>query len=243
MDALIIEHLKINHRDRILVKDVSFTIQSSEIVGLLGPNGAGKTTCFHVILGMLPVNGGRVLLNNLDITKLKIHERARLGIGYLPQEASIFRKLSVYDNVMSILELREDLKTLQQRKNSCEALLEDFNVFHLKKNMGFTLSGGERRRVEVARALALNPKFILLDEPFAGVDPISVVDIKHIIYQLQQRKVGILVTDHNVRETLDICNRAYIINRGEIIASGSSKEILSDRNAIKFYLGERFSIN
>lgn len=242
MDLLKVEHISKSYRSKLVVKDVSLTVHGAEITGLLGPNGAGKTTSFYMILGIIATDGGKIFLNDRDITKLKIHERAKLGIGYLPQEASIFRKLSVHDNIMAILELRDDLSG-KQRTELCEALLEDFRIGHLKDSMGFTLSGGERRRVEVARALALNPKFIMLDEPFAGVDPISVIDIKHIIHQLQQRHVGILITDHNVRETLNICNRAYIINGGEIIASGSPREILADRNVIKCYLGENFSIN
>ena len=242
MDLLKIEHISKNYRGKLVVKGVSLTVNGAEIIGLLGPNGAGKTTSFYMILGIIATDGGKIFLNDGDITKLKIHERAKLGIGYLPQEASIFRKLSVHDNIMAILELREGLNG-KQRTELCETLLEDFRIGHLRESMGFTLSGGERRRVEVARALALNPKFIMLDEPFAGVDPISIIDIKHIIHQLQQRNVGILITDHNVRETLAICNRAYIINDGEIIASGSPEEILADQNVIKFYLGENFSIN
>ncbi len=241
METLRIEHLKKSYQGRVVVDDLSFSLTNHEIVGLLGPNGAGKTTSFYLTLGMIPLDSGKIYLNDHDITKLKIHERAKLGIGYLPQEASIFRKLTVYDNIMAILELRNDLSK-KQKKESAEVLLDEFRVAHLRDNMGFSLSGGERRRVEVARALALNPKFILLDEPFAGVDPISVIDIKHIIRQIHQRKVGILITDHNVRETLDICLRAYIISSGKMIASGEPQEILANQEVRKIYLGENFSI-
>lgn len=239
MDILKIEHLKKIYKDRVVVKDVSFTIDSTEIVGLLGPNGAGKTTSFYLTLGIINSNGGKIFLNDKEITNLAMHERARLGIGYLPQEPSIFRKLSVTENIMAILELRDDLDQ-EQRQTMCDNLLEEFHISALRDNIGISLSGGERRRVEIARALALEPKFILLDEPFAGVDPISVIDIKHIIHQLHQRNIGVLITDHNVRETLDICNRAYIVNAGEIIAAGTPEEILKNEQVKKVYLGENF---
>lgn len=242
MNILKTEHLKKLYKGRTVVKDISFNIHSSEIVGLLGPNGAGKTTSFYMTLGLVSLDGGKIFLNDQDISYFAMHERARLGIGYLPQEPSIFRKLNVADNIMAILELREDL-TDEQRQTICANLLEEFNIDSLRNNMGISLSGGERRRVEIARALALEPKFILLDEPFAGIDPISVTDIKHIIYQLHKRKIGVLITDHNVRETLDICHRAYIVNAGEIIAEGTPQEILKNEQVRKVYLGEHFGIN
>lgn len=235
------EHLSKSYKGRLVVKDVSFVINSSEIVGLLGPNGAGKTTSFYMTLGLVDLTGGKIFLDDKDIAKLAMHERAHLGIGYLPQEPSIFRKLSVEENILAILELRQNLVE-EQRQKICDNLLNEFHIAHLRHNIGISLSGGERRRVEIARALALEPKFILLDEPFAGIDPISVVDIKHIIYQLHKRKIGILITDHNVRETLDICHRAYIVNDGEIIAQGTPKEILQNKNVRRVYLGEDFNL-
>ena len=241
MSILKTEHLKKIYKDRVVVKDVSFVINSSEIVGLLGPNGAGKTTSFYMVLGLIGINGGKIFLDDKDITDLAMHERARLGIGYLPQEPSIFRKLSVYDNIMAILELRQDL-TQEKRQTLCDSLLDEFRINQLRNNIGISLSGGERRRVEIARALALEPKFILLDEPFAGIDPISVIDIKRIIYQLHERKIGVLITDHNVRETLDICHRAYIVSNGEIIAQGAPKEILQNKMVKEVYLGENFNL-
>jgi lipopolysaccharide export system ATP-binding protein len=241
MGILKTEHLKKIYKGRVVVKDVSFTIKSAEIVGLLGPNGAGKTTSFYMTLGLISLDGGKIFLDDIDITNLAMHERARLGIGYLPQEPSVFRKLSVADNVMAILELRPEL-TQEERQTICDNLLDEFHISQLRDNVGINLSGGERRRVEIARALALEPKFILLDEPFAGIDPISVIDIKRIIYQLHERKIGVLITDHNVRETLDICQRAYIVNNGEIIAQGTPKEILQDKNVREVYLGEHFNL-
>ncbi|MBU0745008.1 MAG: LPS export ABC transporter ATP-binding protein [Gammaproteobacteria bacterium] len=241
MDILKTEHLKKIYKRKVVVKDVSFVIRSAEIVGLLGPNGAGKTTSFYMTLGMVSLDGGQIFLNDKEITNLTIHERARLGIGYLPQEPSIFRKLSVAENIMAVLELRKNLSQ-EKRWEICNGLLEEFHIDSIRNNIGFSLSGGERRRVEIARALALEPKFILLDEPFAGIDPISVIDIKHIIHQLCERKIGVLITDHNVRETLDICHRAYIVNAGEIIAEGTPKDILNDQQVRKVYLGENFNI-
>lgn len=241
MGTLKTEHLKKIYKGRVVVKDVSFAIESAEIVGLLGPNGAGKTTSFYMTLGLISLNGGKIFLDDTDITNLAMHDRARLGIGYLPQEPSVFRKLSVADNVMAILELRPEL-TQKERQTICDNLLNEFHISQLRDNIGINLSGGERRRVEIARALALEPKFILLDEPFAGIDPISVIDIKRIIYQLHERKIGVLITDHNVRETLDICQRAYIVNNGEIIAQGTPKEILQDKNVREVYLGEHFNL-
>jgi lipopolysaccharide export system ATP-binding protein len=242
VDTLKIEHLKKIYKGREVVKDVSFIIKSAEIVGLLGPNGAGKTTSFYMTLGVINQNDGKIWLNDKDISNFTIHERARLGLGYLPQEPSIFRKLTVAENVMAILELRKEL-SFEERETICDNLLEEFHISSLRDNAGFSLSGGERRRVEIARALALEPKFILLDEPFAGIDPISIIEIKHIINHLSERQVGILITDHNVRETLDICDRAYIVNAGEIIAAGAPKEILQNDQVRKVYLGENFDIN
>jgi lipopolysaccharide export system ATP-binding protein len=242
MDILRTENLKKIYKTRAVVKDISFMIRSSEIVGLLGPNGAGKTTSFYMTLGMISIDCGKVYLNNQDITNFAIHERSRLGIGYLPQEPSVFRKLSVQENIMAILEFRRNLSP-EVRRNICDNLLDEFHISSIRESMGFSLSGGERRRVEIARALASEPKFILLDEPFAGIDPISVIDIKHIIYQLCNRKIGVLITDHNVRETLDICHRAYVANDGIIIAEGSPQEILKNEQVRKVYLGKDFNLN
>ena len=241
MDTLRTEHLKKSYKGKVVVKDVSFALHNAEIVGLLGPNGAGKTTAFYMTIGMIGLDSGKIFLNDKDITNLTIHERAHLGLGYLPQEPSIFRKLTVAENIMAILELRKNLSK-NDRKTICNNLLEEFHIDSIRDNIGLSLSGGERRRVEIARALALEPKFILLDEPFAGIDPISVVDIKHIIYQLYERKIGVLITDHNVRETLDICHRAYIVDAGVIIAEGVPKDILKDKQVRKVYLGENFNI-
>ena len=241
MSTLKTEHLKKIYKGRAVVKDVSFIINNSEIVGLLGPNGAGKTTSFYMTLGLVRPDSGKIFLDDRDITNLAMHDRARLGIGYLPQEPSIFRKLSVAENIMAILELRQKL-TQEQRQTACDNLLDEFHISQLRDNIGISLSGGERRRVEIARALAVEPKFILLDEPFAGIDPISVVDIKRIIHQLNKRKIGVLITDHNVRETLDICHRAYIVNEGKIIAQGAPKEILKNASVRKVYLGKDFEL-
>ncbi len=241
MSILQAQHLEKQYKHRKVVNDITLSINSSEIVGLLGPNGAGKTTSFYIILGLILANGGKILLDNKDITSFSMHERANLGIGYLPQEPSIFRKLSVADNIMAILELRKDFSK-KQRKRILDSLLQEFHLTHLRDNIGITLSGGERRRVEIARALAKEPKFILLDEPFAGIDPISVVDIKRIIRQLQKRGIGILVTDHNVKETLDICPRAYIVNEGQIIAEGTTQVILSNKKVREVYLGDEFDL-
>jgi lipopolysaccharide export system ATP-binding protein len=241
MTVLKTQHLKKNYRSRLVVKDVSISIASGEIVGLLGPNGAGKTTSFYMIVGLVAPSGGQVMLGDRDITAMPMHERARLGIGYLPQEKSIFRKLTVRENIMAILELRKNLDKAAREKKLNE-LLQEFHIDHLRDVSAVSLSGGETRRVEIARALAIEPKFILLDEPFAGIDPISVVDIKRIISHLQQRGIGILITDHNVRETLDICDRAYIVNQGEIIAQGDSAAILANRIVREVYLGEEFNL-
>lgn len=226
---------------RPVVKDVSISVKQGEIVGLLGPNGAGKTTCFYMIIGLVAQDGGSITVDGADITDLPMHGRARQGLGYLPQEPSIFRKLSVEDNILAILETRKTL-TRQQRNQTLEELLHEFHISHLAKNNGMSLSGGERRRVEIARALAADPQFILLDEPFAGVDPISVNDIKNIIRHLRDKGIGVLITDHNVRETLDICEHAYIIGEGHVIAEGSTEHILSDEKVRKTYLGEHFKL-
>ncbi|WP_439101869.1 LPS export ABC transporter ATP-binding protein [Congregibacter sp.] len=229
------------YRGRAVVKDVSIEVQSAQVVGLLGPNGAGKTTCFYMIVGIVASDAGDILIDDESITALPMHERARRGIGYLPQEASIFRRMTVGDNILSILETRKDLNRAERRKRRDE-LLEEFHVGHLKDSLGQALSGGERRRVEIARALAMEPKFILLDEPFAGVDPISVGDIKNIIRHLQTRGIGVLITDHNVRETLDICETAFIVGEGHIIAQGSPQDVLDNAKVRKTYLGENFRL-
>ncbi|MEQ4922583.1 LPS export ABC transporter ATP-binding protein [Proteus hauseri] len=241
MALLKAENLAKAYKGRTVVGDVSLNVNSGEIVGLLGPNGAGKTTTFYMVVGIVARDAGCITIDDEDITLLPLHERARKGIGYLPQEASIFRRLSVYDNIMAILEIRHDL-TAEQRKDRAEELLEEFNVSHLRNSLGQSLSGGERRRVEIARALAANPKFILLDEPFAGVDPISVLDIKKIIQHLRDYGLGVLITDHNVRETLDVCERAYIVSQGHLIAHGSPEEILENEQVKRVYLGEGFRL-
>lgn len=229
------------YRSREVVKDLSISIDSGEIVGLLGPNGAGKTTAFYMIVGLIRCDRGSIVLNDKDVTRLPVHRRARRGLGYLPQEASIFRKLSVADNIRSILQTRGDLSRAD-RQSLLEELLEELHIAHVRDTLGLSLSGGERRRVEIARALAAEPRFILLDEPFAGVDPISVIDIQRIIRHLTQRGIGVLITDHNVRETLGICGHAYILNEGALMAAGSPDEILSDQNVREVYLGEGFSL-
>lgn len=226
---------------RCVVKNFSITISNGEIVGLLGPNGAGKTTSFYMIVGLIACEQGRVFIDDTDITLLPMHTRSQLGISYLPQEASIFRKLTVEQNILAILQIRKDL-TKVQRQEQLEMLLHEFHLTHIRRNKGISLSGGERRRVEIARALATKPKFILLDEPFAGIDPLSVLDIKHLITHLSQRDIGVLITDHNVRETLDICQRAYIVNEGKIMASGSANDILNNQQVREVYLGEEFAM-
>lgn len=239
MSTLTARQLSKQYGDRQVVKDISLEISSGEVVGLLGPNGAGKTTSFYMIVGLVPVDKGNIFLDQRELTHDPIHQRARLGIGYLPQEASVFRKLSVEDNLMAILETREALDG-DTRESLLEELLTDFHINHIRKSLGMSLSGGERRRVEIARALAMEPEFILLDEPFAGVDPISVLDIQGIIKSLSERGIGILITDHNVRETLNVCERAYIFNEGEVIARGTPEEILADKNVLSVYLGQGF---
>lgn len=229
------------YRVREVVSQLSISIKSGEIVGLLGPNGAGKTTAFYMIVGLISCDHGQIIINGKDITHFPVHRRARLGLGYLPQEASVFRKLSVADNVRAILQTREDLDRAA-RQSALEELLEELHITHVRDSMGISLSGGERRRVEIARALAAKPKFILLDEPFAGVDPISVLDIQRIIHHLSSRDIGVLITDHNVRETLGICGHAYILNNGALMASGTPEEILSDQSVREVYLGKSFSL-
>ena len=235
------QNLAKSYKKREVVRDVSISIQQGEIVGLLGPNGAGKTTCFYMIVGLVTADNGKVLLGNDDITDAPMHQRASHGLAYLPQDSSIFRTLSVEDNIFAILETRKDLSSAEKR-SKLESLLEEFNIQHIRHNKGMSLSGGERRRTEIARTLATDPKFILLDEPFAGVDPISVSDIKQIIQQLKARNIGILLTDHNVRETLDICEKAYIVSEGQIIAEGNAAAILSNEKVREVYLGDQFQI-
>lgn len=239
--TLTIKHLAKNYSKRWVVKDVSFSMQSGQIVGLLGPNGAGKTTSFYMVVGLVRMDKGEIHLDDLDLSDLAMHERARKGIGYLPQEASIFRKLTVSENIMAILETRSDLNKAARQKR-LEELLADFKITHIKDSLGMSLSGGERRRAEIARALAADPKFMLLDEPFAGVDPISVGDIKDIITTLKDRGIGVLITDHNVRETLAICEHAYIVSEGTIIAEGSAEEILANEKVRQVYLGDDFKV-
>ena len=236
-----VNRLAKSYKGRKVVRDISIDIKQGEIVGLLGPNGAGKTTCFYMIVGLISTDSGDITLNNKSLINLPIHKRADFGLSYLPQDSSIFRKLSVENNILAILETRPNLSR-QERQKKLESLLDEFNIRHIRTNIGASLSGGERRRTEIARTLATEPKFILPDEPFAGVDPISVDDIKQIINQLKTRNVGILLTDHNVRETLDICEKAYIVNEGEIIAKGSANDILSNETVRKVYLGDQFRI-
>jgi len=235
------QHLSKKYKSRHVVKDVSIYVNRGEVVGLLGPNGAGKTTSFYMIVGLIPVDGGCITLDDIDVTKMPVHARAQLGLSYLPQEASIFRKLTVAQNIMAILELRNDL-TKSERKLKLEQLLEEFRITHIKDTPGLSLSGGERRRAEIARALATEPKFILLDEPFAGIDPISVLDVKRIINHLRKRGIGILITDHNVRDTLNICERAYIVNQGKIMCEGNPEVILMNEEVRSVYLGEEFNL-
>ncbi|HVE43923.1 MAG TPA: LPS export ABC transporter ATP-binding protein [Gammaproteobacteria bacterium] len=241
MPQLEVKNLKKTFNARDVVRDVSLTVQAGEIVGLLGPNGAGKTTSFYMIVGLVAADGGSILLDGKNLTKLPVHTRAQLGIGYLPQEASIFRKLTVSQNIMAILELRKGL-TKAERLLTHDQLLEEFKITHLRDAMGISLSGGERRRAEIARTLATDPKFILLDEPFAGIDPISVLDVKRIITHLRKRGIGILITDHNVRDTLTICERAYIVNQGVIICEGNPEAILMNSEVRTVYLGEEFNL-
>lgn len=241
MSVLTANHLAKAYKARPVVKDVSLEVHSGQVVGLLGPNGAGKTTCFYMIAGIVTADQGNIQLNGTDLTGLSMHGRARRGIGYLPQEASIFRKLTVADNISAILETRSDLNK-QQRDDKLESLLQEFHITHIRDSLGMALSGGERRRVEIARALATEPSFILLDEPFAGVDPISVGDIKQIINHLKTLGIGVLITDHNVRETLDICEKAYIVGEGHIISEGTAQTVLSNQKVRDIYLGHQFAL-
>lgn len=239
MAVLKASNLSKSYKKRPVIRDVSLTVESGAIVGLLGPNGAGKTTCFYMIVGLVAQDGGTILIDDEDITSLPMHGRARKGIGYLPQEASVFRKMTVQNNILAILETRKDLNSTQ-RKDKVEQLLQEFHLTHIRDSQGISLSGGERRRVEIARALAMEPDFILLDEPFAGVDPISVNDIKQIIRHLRDKGIGVLITDHNVRETLDICEHAYIVGEGKVIAEGQPSDIIANQQVRDIYLGEDF---
>ena len=235
------EKLNKTFKSRQVVKDVSFTLQKGEVVGLLGPNGAGKTTSFYMVVGLIKADSGHILCRGQDITRLPIHKRARLGIGYLPQEASVFRKLTVEENILAILQTRKDLNRTD-RQDHLEQLLNELSITHIRKSMGISLSGGERRRVEIARTLSMEPDFILLDEPFAGVDPISVSDIQSIITHLTEKNIGVLITDHNVRETLSVCRRAYIMNDGSVIAKGAPDDLLANERVREVYLGDNFKI-
>jgi lipopolysaccharide export system ATP-binding protein len=239
MSSLKAAGLAKSYKSRQVVRNLSVEVANGEVVGLLGPNGAGKTTAFYMIVGLVTCEAGRIELDGQDITFLPMHRRAQLGLGYLPQEASVFRKLSVEDNVMAILETRDDLDRAA-REERLEKLLEELRIGHVRRSMGLSLSGGERRRVEIARALAAEPRFMLLDEPFAGVDPLSVLDIQRIIRELTSRNIGVLITDHNVRETLGVCGRAYIVNQGTVIASGTAEEILANPQVREVYLGQSF---
>jgi lipopolysaccharide export system ATP-binding protein len=233
--------LQKSYRSRQVVRDLSLEVGTGEVVGLLGPNGAGKTTAFYMIVGLIPADGGSILLDERELTDLSIDQRARLGIGYLPQEASVFRKLSVADNIMAVLELRRDLDRMA-RERRLEELLTELRIDAVRQTRGLSLSGGERRRVEIARALAAEPRFMLLDEPFAGVDPLSVLDIQRIIRELAARGIGVLITDHNVRETLGVCGRAYIVDRGAVIASGTAEQVLANAQVREVYLGQTFRL-
>jgi lipopolysaccharide export system ATP-binding protein len=239
MSILSAEHLQKSYKKKVVLKDVSIRVESGEVVGLLGPNGAGKTTSFYMIVGLIACDAGKITLDEHDITEAPMHVRARTGIGYLAQEASIFQKLSVEENIQAVLEIRKDLNSKQQAEK-LEALIADFQTNHVRHSLGISLSGGERRRVEIARALATEPSFILLDEPFAGIDPISVLEIQKIVTHLTERNIGVLITDHNVRETLNICHRAYILSEGTILAEGSPNEIVNNTQVKKVYLGENF---
>ena len=239
-NKLIIKNLTKNYNKCAIVNDVSMEINQGSIIGLLGPNGAGKTSCFYMILGLINCDSGSIWLNDIEITFFPIHKRAKLGIGYLPQEPSVFRKLSVKDNILAILEMANISTTEQQQK--LQYFLEEFNLTHIKDNMGISLSGGERRRLEIARTLATNPQFILLDEPFAGVDPIAIAEIKKILLLLSKKNIGIIITDHNVRETLDICDQAYIMNNGKLIANGNINEVINNKEVQTVYLGQEFKV-
>lgn len=240
MSELKVEHLRKTYQSRTVVQDISLQINSGEVVGLLGPNGAGKTTSFYMIVGLVPLDGGRITLDGKDLSRMPIHKRARMGLSYLPQEPSIFRKLTVTENILAILEL-QGLSELEQN-NQLESLLNELHIVHIRNSMAISLSGGERRRVEIARCLATNPSFILLDEPFAGIDPIAVIDIQKIIRYLSSKNIGVLITDHNVRETLGICDRAYIVNDGTVFASGLPTDIVNNEAVREVYLGKDFKL-
>lgn len=241
MTVLRARSLQKSYRSRQVVRDLSLEVETGEVVGLLGPNGAGKTTAFYMIVGLIPADGGSILLDERDLTGLSINQRARLGVGYLPQEASVFRKLSVADNIMAVLELRSDLDRVA-RERRLEELLAELRIESVRQTRGLALSGGERRRVEIARALAAEPRFMLLDEPFAGVDPLSVLDIQRIIRELAARGIGVLITDHNVRETLGVCGRAYIVDHGAVIAAGTAEQVLANAQVREVYLGQTFRL-
>jgi lipopolysaccharide export system ATP-binding protein len=241
MTTLSASGLEKSYKSRKVVSDLSLEVSNGEVVGLLGPNGAGKTTAFYMIVGLVPCDAGRIQLGDTDLTRLPMHRRAQMGLGYLPQEASVFRKLSVENNVLAVLETRRDLERAA-REQRLEELLEELRIGHVRRSLGLSLSGGERRRVEIARALAAEPNFMLLDEPFAGVDPLSVLDIQRIIRELTSRGIGVLITDHNVRETLGVCGRAYIVNQGTVIAQGTAEEILANPQVREVYLGESFRL-
>ncbi len=241
MSVLQAHNLAKSYKGRNVIVDVSIEVGAGEVVGLLGPNGAGKTTCFYMIAGIVKPDHGKVFIDNVEISRLPMHRRAKSGLGYLPQEASVFRKLTVIENISAILETRKELNR-SERREKLNSLLEEFHITHIKDSLGMALSGGERRRVEIARALASEPRFILLDEPFAGVDPISVSDIKDIILQLKAKGIGVLITDHNVRETLDICEKAYIVSEGQILAEGDAKTVLNNKKVREVYLGQHFTL-
>lgn len=241
MPTLYANNLAKSYKSRQVVRDVSIQVSTGQIVGLLGPNGAGKTTTFYMVVGLVPLDKGEIFIDQHQLTLQPMHVRARHGIGYLPQESSIFRKLSVFQNLMAILQMRSELDN-DRREEIADELIDEFNLNHIRHNLGMSLSGGERRRVEIARALAANPQFILLDEPFAGVDPISVNDIKKIIHHLKDRGIGVLITDHNVRETLDVCEQAYIVSHGQLIAEGEPRDILANQQVREVYLGEQFKL-
>jgi lipopolysaccharide export system ATP-binding protein len=240
MSELVVENLRKSYKTRTVVQDISLTIKSGEVIGLLGPNGAGKTTSFYMMVGLVALDEGRILLDGVDLSHMPIHMRARMGLSYLPQEASIFRKLTVSENILAILQLQDISEDDMQEK--LESLLEDLHITHIRDSAAVSLSGGERRRVEIARCLASNPSFVLLDEPFAGIDPIAVIDIQHIVRFLSSRNIGVLITDHNVRETLGICDRAYIVNKGHVFASGIPSEIVANESVREVYLGKDFRL-
>ncbi len=240
MSELIVQNLRKKYKARTVVHDISLNVQSGEVVGLLGPNGAGKTTSFYMIVGLVPSDTGHIILNEKDISRLPIHQRSKMGLSYLPQEPSIFRKMTVSENILAILELKE--LSNEAREKRLEELLNELHITHIRNNLAVSLSGGERRRVEIARCLANDPSFILLDEPFAGIDPIAVIDIQKIIRLLKKRNIGVLITDHNVRETLGICDRAYIVNEGRVFASGTPKEIIDNASVREVYLGQDFRL-